>query len=422
MSVLALGVSVPAPASAEDTGRLSLAGMLERAKAQNPELRAARERARAAAAMPAQARALDDPTVSYEAWNAPDSFRVDHADNNIFRLSQKFPFPGKRALAGEVAGREADRSNHEATGVELAVASSVKRAYYELWRAHARLGVLERERALVERLSRVVEQRYGTGDASQPDVLRMRVELTHVVNQVQTERLAVDRARTELAALVSETARDLIGSPEPPPPPRLPDSLPELVSAALERRPDIAAERAAIAREETAVRLAKRNYLPDFELSVGRFVNYRADDGFGAMASVTLPIFNGAKYGAGVDEASARLAATRSNERMAEDRTRKEVEQAWLTARTALLQYELFKGTHIPQIEQALRVTESGYETGTTSFLELVDTLRSLESIHLEHIAAQAEFEKAYAELEQAVGGELPRPAAASQPGGKRHG
>ena len=394
-------------AHAEDSTSLRLSDVLERARSQNPELRAARERAKAAGAMPAQARALDDPTFSYEAWNAPDSFRIDQADNNIFRISQKLPFPGKRALAGAVAEHDAVRSSHEADGVELQVLSTVKRAYYELWRAHARLGVLERERQLVERLTGVVDERYGTGDASQADVLRLRVELTHLVNQVQTERLAVERARTELASLLSERSRDLVGTPQPPPPPKLPATSDELVAAALGKRPDIAAQQSAVEREETAVRLAKRNYLPDFEVSVGRFVNYRQNDGFGAMASVTIPIFNTAKYGAGVEEAGARLAAAHAEERMAEDRAKREVEDAWLRARTALLQYQLFKDTHIPQIEQTLRVTESGYETGAVSFLDLIDTLRSLQSIHLEHIAAHAEFEKASAELEQAIGGRL---------------
>jgi hypothetical protein len=39
--------------------------------------------------------------------------------------------------------------------------------------------------------------------------------------------------------------------------------------------------------------------------------------------------------------------------------------------------------------------------------------------VHVEHIAAQAGFAKDYAELERAVGTELPREAAASQPARK---
>ena len=86
---------------------LRLADVVEQARQSNPQIRASRERAGALAAVPRRAAALDDPTVSYELWNAPD-FRPDRADNNIIRLSQKLPFPGKRALAGTMAEDEAE--------------------------------------------------------------------------------------------------------------------------------------------------------------------------------------------------------------------------------------------------------------------------------------------------------------------------
>lgn len=395
--------------AAEPATTLSLQGLVEEARTQNPELRASRERSTAMAATPAQARAWDDPTLSYEAWNAPNSFRVDRADNNIFRLSQRIPFPGKRTLAGDVAAHEAVQSTREAEAVELEVVAAVKRAYFDLWLAYERLAVLSEEKALVERLTHVVEARYGTSDAVQADVLRSQVELTHLVNRVQTERLAIENARAELAALLSRTKESLAGRPEELPSPTMPLSTEHVIVQALEHRPDVRAQEAAIAREESAVKLAERNRYPDFEVSVGRFVNSDARDGFGGMLSMTLPIFNGAKYGAGIDEANARLRAAQAERRRLEDRIRREVEQAYLRAQTALLQYELFTKTHIPQAEQALRVTESGYQTGEVPFLDLIDTRRSIESVHLEHVMAQAEFEKAYADLERAAGTDLPR-------------
>jgi len=129
---------------------------------------------------------------------------------------------------------------------------------------------------------------------------------------------------------------------------------------------------------------------------------------------MTLPIFNGAKYGAAIDEASARLRATQSDRRRVEDSLRREIAQAHLRVRTALLQIDLLHHTHIPHAEQALGATESGYRTGSVPFADLVDTLRSIESIQLEHVAARADFEKAYADLEKLVGGDLPRPSAAT--------
>jgi cobalt-zinc-cadmium efflux system outer membrane protein len=400
--------------SADDGKPLALETVIADARARNPAMQAAAARARAAAAMPAQATAWDDPTASWEAWNAPDSFRVDRADNNIFKLAQRIPFPGKRRLAGDVAMLDAERAKQDVAGTELTVLTAVTSAYYALWEAHARVTVLERDRDLVARLTRVVENKYGAGDASQSDALRLQVELTHMANQLETAHLQVDRARAELAALVSRPSTDLRGLPVAPTPPRLAASLEQLLADAFEHRPDLLAAHDAVARDGSAVELAERNRLPDFEVSVARFVNHDAPDGFGAMASVTLPILNRGRYEAAIAEANARLAATRADERHVEDRVRREVEQAYLSARTALLQHQLFAATHIPQAEQALRVTEGAYETGGAQFTELIDTLRGVQSVHLEHLAAAASFENAYAELERAVGRELPRDAPAA--------
>lgn len=402
-------------ATAAESTPLRLEAVLDDARARNPEIAAAAARAEAAHAIPAQAAAWDDPTLGWEAWNAPESFRIDRADNNIFRLSQKIPFPGKRRLAQEVAALDADRATYDVASTELAVIAAVKSAYYALWETQARVGVLARDRDLVARLTHAVENKYGAGDATQSDALRLQVELTHVANMLQTERLKADRARAALAALVSRTSSEVRGDAVAPPPPRLDVPLEQLVADALEQRPEVMAEERAIARDTRGVELAERNRLPDFEVSLGRFVNHDAADGVGAMASVTLPILNRGRYDAAIAEANARLAATRADRRRVEDRIRREVEEAYLAARTAMLQHDLFAGTHVPQAEQALRVTEGAYETGAAQFAELIDTLRAVQAVHLEHVGAVAAFETAYAELARAVGRDLPRAATAGK-------
>jgi cobalt-zinc-cadmium efflux system outer membrane protein len=418
--LLCAGLSLAQPAMAADRPPLSLQAVIDEAKANNPGLQAARQRATALGAVPAQVSALDDPTLSWEAWNAP-SIRVDHADNNIFRVTQRFPFPGKRRLAGEVAEHEAAQARDDARSAELDVVAAATRAYYDLWEAYARLAIYVRDRNLAERFSHIVEQRYATGAASQSDVLRAQVEFTHQVNQVQTQALTIGRAEAELRGVLSRDGDDPLGVPMDPPAPALAATADHLVDLALSGRPELAAQDAAITRAEAAVALAHRNYYPDFEVSVGRFENYSQRDGYGALASVTLPIFNGGKYAAGVAEANARLDVARSERRRLEDRVRREVRQAYLAARTAMLQHQLFLKTHIPQVEQALQVTESGYQSGAVSFLDLIDTLRSIESTHLEHITAQADFERAYADLERVVGETLPRQTPSARAEDTRH-
>jgi outer membrane protein TolC len=398
---------------------LRLAAVVEEARERNPELRAARERARAAASVPERVRAYDDPVVSWEAWNFPDSFAIDRADNNIVRLSQKVPFPGKRTLAGTAAERDADVVRRQADAVELDVVTGVKRAFADLWQAHATLEVYEREKMLVERFAHVAEQRYALGQVSQADVLRAQVELTHVINRTATQALAIDAAGAELSALLSRDPDEPLGVPEDVPPPRFDREADDLMRLAAETRPELRAQEAAVAREEAAVRLAERGYLPDFEFNFARFVNAGQRDGFGAMAAVSIPIAYKGKYDAALDEARARLGSAQADLRRVRDRVQRDVKQADLRVRTALLQWHLFANTHIPQAEQSLRVAESAYQTGSLDWLALIDTARTLESAHVEHIQAEAEFDKGWADLERAVGTELPR--GAEEPHGSGH-
>src|SRR5262249_1697138 len=261
----------------------------------------------------------------------------------------------------------------------------------------------------VQRFARIAQDKYAVGQVAQPDVLRAQVELTRLINRVTTEKLAIESAQAELNALLSRDAEAPLGLPEEPAPPQLDASPENLVTLALAHRPEVAAQAAAIGRDEASIRLARLNYLPDFEFAAERFINSGQRDGLGAMVSVSIPFAYKSKYDAVRTEATAQLAADQAGRRRWEDRIRREVRQAYLKAQTALQQRELFVTTHIPLAEQALQATEIGYQTGKIDFLSLIDSVRAIESVHVEHIEAAAEFEKAYADLERAVGTSLAR-------------
>jgi outer membrane protein TolC len=407
LSIAAL-VVVASAAPAETADALRLADVLEAAQQANPEIRVMRERAAALGAVPAQVSAYDDPKLSWEGWDIPDSLRVDQAENNIFRLSQAIPFPGKRTLAGTVAERAADAAQQEVRVAQLDVTTAVKRAYYDLWLTHEKRAVFARDKLLVERFSHIAEQKYGIGEATQADALRAQVELTHMVIEVNTAALAIETAEAELNALLSRPPDEPLGMPEAPPMQPIETNLDTLTDLALQRRPELAVQRATIAREQSGVDLARYNWRPDFEFSFGRFVNFERSDGFGAMVSVTLPFAYPYKYEAATSEARAKLASAEAELRGWQDRVRRQVAQAYARARTATLQHDLALSTHIPQAEQTLRVSETAYQTGSIDFLSLIDSVRRIEAAHLQHIQAGADLAMATAELERAVGGEVP--------------
>jgi outer membrane protein TolC len=390
-------------------GELSLASTLAYAQAHNPSIQAVRERLLAAQERPVQASALDDPMFTYEGFNIPENFDPTRTDNTILKLSQKFPFPGKRRLRGEVATHEAAIVQEELRMAEVTTHAEVTKAYYDLWQVHQNLLVYSRDKELMAQFATIAEKKYAVGQVSQPDVLRAQVELTRLINRVTTETLRLGEVRATLNGLLSRSPDAPLGVPHDAPDPIVSRSLAELAELTVKAKPEIAARTVAIERDAAALALAQKAYFPDFEVYVERFINSGRNDGFGLIVSASIPLAYREKYDAGVAEARAQLNAGKAELRAVRDKALAEVKSALVRAETAVELVNLFAQTHIPQAEQALDSSRIGYQTGKVDFLSLIDSLRVVEQVHLEHTAAAANFEKAYADLERAVGQKLPR-------------
>lgn len=388
---------------------LSLYTVLAYAQEHSPTIQAARARVLAAQERPVQASALDDPMFTYEGFNIPEHFDLTRTDNNILKLSQKLPFPGKRRLRGQLASHETTIAREELRMVEVTVCAEVKKAYYDLWQAHQNLLVYSREKELAAQFATIAEKKYVVGQASQPDVLRAQVELTRLITRVTTKTLQLEEVRATLNGLLSRPPEASLGVPQDTPTPVVRQTLAELTKLALNTRPEITAKTVAVDRDATAMALAQKAYFPDFEVYVERFFNAGRRDGVGVVFSATIPFAYREKYDAGVTEARAHLNASKADLRAAQDTTQADIKRAFVRAQIAAELINLFSHTHIPQAEQTLDSSRIGYQTGKVDFLSLLDSLRVVEQVHLEHVAAATDFEKAYADLERAVGQTLPR-------------
>src|SRR5213593_1988766 len=142
-----------------ESSTLSLAELIHYAQEHNPAIQTAKERLRAARQVPVQVSAYEDPMVMWDNWNAPENLRIDKADNNIFRLSQKIPFPGKLRLKGEIAAKEAERTEAELRATEIDLVAQVKKAYYELWLGYQNLNVYRRDQGLVTQFAQITERK-----------------------------------------------------------------------------------------------------------------------------------------------------------------------------------------------------------------------------------------------------------------------
>ena len=92
----------------------ALASLVAEALKNNPELRAAAKETEAANQRVRPAGALEDPMLEAGLLNVPiQPFRLNREDMTMkmLGLSQKLPYPGKRALREQVAAKEAETLN-----------------------------------------------------------------------------------------------------------------------------------------------------------------------------------------------------------------------------------------------------------------------------------------------------------------------
>lgn len=388
---------------------LVLPDLIQEALARNPEIVAVQQQWEASSHRIAQARALDDPTLSVQWWNFPESFNLGQSGNTIIGLSQKFPFPGKLALKEEVASRSAEMTEQALRARERNLIARVKRAYYDLFLAHKAIQIHHEQIDLLTQFVESALAKFRTGKGSQVDVLKAQVEFSMLHQELPVLEQRRDTAQATVNTLVNRDPRFPLGRPQEPREARFDRDLDELFQMAVNARPELKAAALAIQRNELSHALAQRQYYPDFNVAFQRFQNYQADNGFGAVVSINLPFafWTKPKYDAAVHETGAGVAAAQADLHTLENLTRFQIRDLLAKVRASWEVAVLYRTTVLPQAEESVKAALAGYRTGRTSFLDLIDADRALREFQLAYWRALVERDSRLAEVEQVVGTEL---------------
>jgi cobalt-zinc-cadmium efflux system outer membrane protein len=84
------------------------------------------------------------------------------------------------------------------------------------------------------------------------------------------------------------------------------------------------------------------------------------------------------------------------------------VQDAYVRARAAQDRAALLRTTILPQSQQTLDVSRIAYQTDRVDFQALIDNERTLLDAQLDYVRALSEFQQATADLERAIGTDLP--------------
>jgi outer membrane protein TolC len=399
-----------APALAQDTP-VTLEAILEAVVEGNPALEAARLEADARSTHRDQVEALPDPTAGMTYQPFP-ILTARGSQRSQWRIEQMIPYPGKRRLQGDVAELGAAVARHEAGALEADLILEAKDAYFELYLTGK---VTELTRAFQEELRGFEEAatvRYEVGQGLQQSILKAQLERNRL-----SQRLIELEARRRSAA---ETLARLTNAPggvkhfdtaelSPPPVPEV--QIDRLVEVSASERAEAAALDAAQARAAGQIALARKQFLPDFGVSVTYFDMASADmpstangrDAIAVGASVRLPLQRG-RIRAQLQEAEIRARQIEARREALHVDIETHLQDLLFALEQERAVLDLYDETLLPQAASTMEATLSAYSTGSTDFIDLLDAERTIYAMRTGRVEAVHRYLKTAARLERELG------------------
>ncbi len=338
-------------------------------------------------------------------------------------LSWELDFWGRIRRSTEAARNDllAQRENQRA--VVLTLVSDVANSYLQLRQLDLALEISQRTLAANRETFRLARRRFDQGLISELDVRQFESEVASPAASVALLEGQITQTENQLSLLVGSNPRSIPrGRP-------LTEVLGELTvpsvlpSSLLDRRPDVRQAEALLHAATARIGAAKGDLFPKLMVTgdYGTFGS-SVDDLFKnnseiyqIFGGVSMPLFTGGKVGKQVDVARARAEQSRYSYEQTVLTALREVEDAVAGVRASRNQVAA-QQTQVDALRRALRLAEMRYQSGASSYLDLLDAQRSLFGAELSLAQVQGQQATAAVTLYRALGGGWPVTPADSAP------
>jgi multidrug efflux system outer membrane protein len=326
-------------------------------------------------------------------------------------LSWEIDFWGKYRRAGEAAASELMASEYSLRSVQISIVSEVVRTYFLLLDYMNRLEISKQTLESRKYSLDIIEKRFVNGIIPELDVNQAQIQLEIAAGAIPVHERLVAETRNALSLLLGRPPTQII-----PPgdifdstiPPDIPPGLP---SGLLERRPDIMEARYLAQAQNARIGVAQAMRLPAISLT-GLF-GWASDDlstfttgdnAWSVSGSLLGPIFEFGKNSRRVDVERERAlqAALRYEETVLQ--AFREVEDALVGVRTYREQLMAVE-RKLEAARNAARLSAERYDKGVTSYLEVLETERTLFSVELEMSELRQTYLNSYVRLYKSLGG-----------------
>jgi outer membrane protein TolC len=397
-------------------GEVRLDRLITLAFERNPQLKAARERYRAAVARHGEAVGLPDPMVQWTTRPEPIQTRTG-AQTDVYTLGQSIPFPGKLLLKGEIAIDEARIARQEFLVATRDTVAELKKSFFELAWLDQAAEIMRKTRDLAQHLATAARSGLARDAAADPGSILLMDALQA---EAQLGQLDYDLAALLERRVVEEARINRILDRPPAAPVGRPRALPfrellldreALADLAVRHRHELQIALLRLQKAGKMRDLADLSWAPDFFvggalMATGSPIMDTPDggnDAWGVTIGMTLPIW-GSKNSSRITQAEhARRAAIRERQE-AFNRSLEEVSRSYFKLANARRLVALHRDQLLPQSRAALEVAEQWHRAGRDSFGRVLEAQSAWLRFNLGFARAVADHHQTVADLERSVG------------------
>jgi len=392
--------------------------LIKTALAQNTDVRIAARRIDQSRAVLGVSRANQLPVIGYEGGVATGNFNGtqksgDRSDNMFAsaNLYWELDFWGKYQSLNEAAKADLLASEYGKRAVEIAIISEIARAYFLLLDYKERLAIAERTLESRKLTTQLFALRYEKGIIPELDLNQAQIQEALAALSIPEYQRAMAQTNNALQILLGRppqafiTANTLINQQVPP---EIPTGIP---SSILERRPDILLAEQGIVAQNAYISYAQALRLPAFSLtgmlgSAGADLTAFTTGGLGwsAAGGFLGPIFNFGKNKKRVDIERYKTEEVIIQYESVVLQAFREVEDALIEVDTYRQQLEINEN-QLAVAQNANRLSRERYDAGVTSYLEVLDTERTLFNVEIELTFTRQAYLSSYVKLYKALGG-----------------
>jgi outer membrane protein TolC len=406
----------PGPPVVPPEARLTLAAALALAQAQNPQLRTAGYQvASAQEALRAAKRPLD-PQIGFDSGYSGTTNQSELFNAQDATLTGIVETSGRHHLRVAAAQSGYRMSQFDRRTALLTLVQGVTNAYIALQVANRALEVQTELYRLVSRQMALTQQQFRLGAAKENDVLRLQIAQTQSEQAMIQSRAAVSVARANLNLQLGRPADTPVDVAEALRYTPIDLDALDFQREAVNNRPEIGSEAAALRTLQVAVAQARAQYFPDVTAVFRPYGLINRDWDFTTFAAaIQLPLPLGAIHHQ-TRKAEADVHAE-------EARREQLLNQVSLDVRTALLTLEqwrrvidTYESGVLARARLLVERTQRGIELGGTTVLDVIDAQTAYRSALVNYYQAVGSHQQALAQLERALGGPVSAAGAPQAP------